>query len=106
MLGYFTRLEYGHIVGVIDAYGAVHSEFTGDTIVFHADKFPKHHCQWRWCHSRSIWWVAIEQKPTEEQYDAIQRHLTKKYGIQWQKNGYHDIDHLQRMWAQEKESSS
>jgi len=36
-----------------------------------------------------------------EQYDAIQRHLTRKYGLKWWKNGHHDIDHLRAKWAEE-----
>jgi hypothetical protein len=98
------RLRFGNIVGVVDSYGAVHSEFTGDDIAFHAEHFPQHHCQWRWNHAKSIWWITAEHKPNEEQYDAIMRHLTRKYGIEWWENGHHDIDHLQAKWREEDSS--
>jgi hypothetical protein len=89
---------------VVDSYGAVHSEFTGEKVAFHAEHFPAHHCQWRWNHSQSIWWITAEHKPTEEQYEAITNHLTRKYGLKWWENGHHDIDHLQAKWAEEDSS--
>ena len=96
------RLRHGNILGVVDSYGAVHSVFTGEKVDFHADHFATaHHCQWRWNDEESINWITAERKPNEEQYDAIQRHLTRKYGLKWWKNGHHDIDHLQAKWAEE-----
>ncbi len=91
----FKRLLRGNILGIIDAYGAVHSVFTGETIEHHGEHFPcQTHCQWRWNHRESIHWFLASQKPSEEQYTAIQNHLTKRYGLEWWENGHHDIDHL------------
>ena len=36
----WKRLQFGHIVGVVDSYGAVHSEFTGEAVAFHSEHFP------------------------------------------------------------------
>lgn len=98
----WEALLHGHILGVVDSYGAVHSEFTGDRVAFHEEFFTKTHCQWRWSHDKSIWWITGEHRPTEEQEDAIQRHLTKKYRLQWWDNGHHDIDHLLKMAGVER----
>lgn len=89
----WRRLLRGHIIGIVDAHGVVHSEFTGTEIKQH-DLFPTAQCRWRWNHDKSIHWFMLECRPTEPQYDDIQAHLTKKYGLRWWKNGHHDIDHL------------
>ena len=49
---------------------------------------------WRWCDRESIWWITSECRPNDEQYDAIQRHITKKYGLPFWENGHHDLDFL------------
>jgi hypothetical protein len=89
----WKKLREGNICGIVDSYGAVHSVLT-ETVEFHADHFPLSHCQWRWDFDESINWISIERRPSEEQYEAIRTHLTKKYGIKWWDNGYHDIDHI------------
>ena len=95
----FDKLLRGHIVGIVDSYGSVKSEFTGDKVAFHSEYFGeiRHQCMWRWNHDRSIWWISVEHRPDDEQYASIQTHLTKKYGLQWWENGHHDIDHLLKM---------
>lgn len=91
----FKQLRFGNIVGIIDSYDAVHSVFTGDKIECHADYWPNQtRCQWRWSFSQSIYWITFYQKPTEEQFIAIQDHLTKNYGLKWWDNGHFDIDHF------------
>jgi hypothetical protein len=96
LVGRFGRLLSGNILGVIDAYGAVHSVFTGDEIEYHSEHFPQQtHRLWRWNDNRSIHWFTSEGKLNGEEYEAVQRHLTKRYGIKWWENGHHDIDHLQ-----------
>jgi hypothetical protein len=99
----FSRLIFGHILGIIDAYGSVHSKFTGEKIEVHGDHFPgQTHCRWRWSDRDSISWLTHEQKPTEEQYDAIQRHLTREYGLKWWENGHHDLDHFRAQCRREE----
>jgi len=44
----WRRLKYGHIIGIVDSYGCVRSEFTGDHVDHHAEHFPPCQCQWRW----------------------------------------------------------
>lgn len=96
-MDWWNRLLTGHIIGVIDAYGAVHSEFTGDEVKTHEllNKANRNaHCRWRWNHRESLHWFTLESKPTEEQMEVIRAHLTKKFGLLWWENGHHDIDHL------------
>jgi hypothetical protein len=105
IVGRFLRLQYGHILGVVDSYGAVHSVFTGDSVRFHAEYFPQHHCQWRWDFEGGISWISEEIKPDAEEMESIRWHLTKRYGLQWWENGHHDINHLQKKWIEETENS-
>lgn len=80
-------------MGVIDSYDAVHSEFTGDNVKFHAERWPRvTHCRWRWSFDKSIYCVG--EKLTLEQYDLVMAHLTKRFGLLWWENGHHDIDHF------------
>jgi hypothetical protein len=89
----FKRLLRGNICGIVDGYGAVHSVFTDDRVDFHASHFVLVRCRWRWNHDKGIWWIG-ECRPTEEEYAAIQNHLTRVYGLKWWENGHHDIGHL------------
>ena len=103
IVGRFLRLRDGHILGVIDAYGAVHSVFTGSDVAFHAEYFGlSQHCQWRWDDDHSVNWITEDRKPNEEEMDSIRRHLSKHYGLKWWENGHHDIDHLHRKWREEE----
>lgn len=91
----FTELQFGSIIGIVDAYGAVHHKYTecGNPQMHHELWPGQNHCCWRWSYSQNIWWIG-SNKPNEEQFDAIQRALTKHYGIQWWDNGHFDIDHF------------
>ena len=89
------RLIRGHILGCIDAHGAVHSAFTGERMGHHSDHFPMQtHRLWRWNHDKSIHWLTDERKLDLEETEAVRRHLSRKYGLRWWDNGFHDIDHL------------
>ena len=92
-----NRLILGHILGYVDSYGAVHSRFTGMDIKHHSDYYPcvGHHGLWRWSNRQSIHWYVPDQGPDVEGMEAIRSHLTRKYGIRWWDNGWHDIDHLE-----------
>ena len=88
-------LTIGCIVGVVTAQGVVESRFTGNEIEHHDEFWPvKPHCCWRWNYDKAIYWFTPCNKPDEQQYSAIQNHLTRKYGIQWFGNGYHDWEKL------------
>lgn len=89
-------LRRGHIIGIVDAYGAVHSHFTGETVKHHDEYWPgQTHCRWRWCDRQSLWFIAKEQAPKDEEtWDSIRRHCSKKYDLKWWENGHHDIDDL------------
>ena len=95
----FGRLRWCKIIGVVDSYGAVHSEINTD--LWHEQLWPTAKCKWRWNDDKSIWWIALESKPDDEQYESIMWHLEKKYGIKFWENGHHDIDHLMKMWIKE-----
>lgn len=85
----------GNIIGIIDSYGAAHSQFTGGEIKTHEELYPmKSHARWRWNHSESLHWFLAEHKPSDEECEIAQKHLTRKYGLKWWSNGHHDIDDL------------
>lgn len=95
----WQTLRWATIVGIIDSYGAVHSKmFPFETPVsdlFHESVFgAKGHCAWRWTFDQSVSWITAEMQPDEEQFVAIQNHLTKKYNLKWWENGHFDIDHF------------
>jgi hypothetical protein len=37
--------------------------------------------------------------------EAIMNHLTKKYGIRWLENGFHDMEHLESKWREQPEEN-
>lgn len=94
----FDDMRWGWIIGVVDAYDAVHSVFVGlhsDESRFHEDHFPmQSHKRWRWCFSDCFSKSVLGEPLTEEDYDRIMIHITKKYGIKFWDNGHHDIDHF------------
>ncbi len=96
LVGLYGRLIDGHIIGCIDAYGAVHSEFTGDDIGYHSEHFPQQtHRLWRWNNDKSIHWFTSENRLNAEETEAVRAHMTRKYGLKWFENGFHDWEHLQ-----------
>lgn len=98
----FTKLRFGNVIGIIDSYGAVHSLFTKD-VENHSLYWPATNCvKWRWSFSQGIWWITRETAPDSVQFDAIQRHLSRKYGLKWWDNGHHDIDHFRAQLKKEK----
>lgn len=73
--------SYEVILGIIDSNGAVHSKACDD-FVTHDEVFPvQTHCRWRWYKSSGLQWFRPSDKPNDEQLDAIERHLNKKYRI-------------------------
>lgn len=93
----FDTYRWGSIVGVIDSYDAVHSQHVPleEGPAFHDDLFPMQtHKRWRWtfcdCFSVSV----LGDKLTDEDYDLVMAHMTKKYGIKFWENGHHDIDNF------------
>lgn len=99
----FTQLREGNICGVIDSYGAIHSQFT-ERLSFHDEFFVGHYfIKWRWDYNKSIWWISPEMKPDSEQYTSIMIHLEKKYGIKFWDNGHHDLDYFHHRLAGEEE---
>lgn len=88
---YWRKLRGGNILGIIDSHGCVHSKFT-EHVEFHTAHFPISPIHWRWSFDRSTSWFASPYKPDIEQQDAIERHITKMYGIPFWDNGHHDID--------------
>ena len=97
----WETLRSGTIVGIVDSYDAVHSKLFPLNYpisdMFHESIFgTKGHCAWRWSFEDCITWITPEMKPNAEQYDSIQRHLTRRYGLKWWENGHHDIDDFLR----------
>lgn len=91
----FSKLRWTNILGVITSQGSVESRATGNNVECHEEYWnPCPHIRWRWDYSHCIWWISGECKPDDEQYEFIQKHLTRKYGLKWWDNGHHDIDHF------------
>lgn len=96
--GKWETLRWATVIGIVDSYDAVHSRLLllgsrGDkshTAIFGT----KGQCAWRWTFNDCITWITPEMKPSLEQYDAIQHHLSKRYGLKWRENGYHDVDYF------------
>lgn len=70
------------VVGYVDAYGAVHAKvlFTEDRDTMHGDVFPQaaRYKMWRWCKSEGLIDSSMNKvKPTNEDFDAINRWLKK-----------------------------
>lgn len=90
----WEKLRWHYILGVVDSYDVVDSKLT-EELEHHADFWPSiTHCRWRWDYSTGLHWFLSISKPTTEQMDLIRNHLTKKYGIEWQENGYHDWNYI------------
>jgi hypothetical protein len=103
--GIFGRLRFGRIIGIVDYRGAVHSEFTKEVKCHDDFWYFRARVQWRWNWSESIFVAGEREKPNEEEYDAIRRHLSKKYGIKWYANGSHDIEDMMKKWKKEREEA-
>ena len=98
------KLRFWSIIGVVDHHGAVHSAMFEDYSAHtHGELWPQHrHARWRWTFSNGLHFIARESKPDAEGIDAIRSHLTKKFGIEWQENGYHDWQKISADYAAEK----
>jgi len=97
----FNDLYSGWIVGIIDSYGAVHSKFcplygkgiTDGGLKTHEELFPRNIMKrWRWSYSDGINQSSLSSDLDVEDWDKIQRHITRKFRIPFWGNGYHDID--------------
>lgn len=90
-------LRNGSIIGHVDAYGAVDSHFIPETERLedhaHSRYWPgKKNGLWRWNFSNGLTAFVPERAPDAEGCEAVRNHLTKKYGIKFWDNGYHDLD--------------
>lgn len=73
----------GHIIGIVDSYGAVHAEFTGAKVKHHSEVFPGvRFCAWRWSHSMGVYITPGQDRLTDEQADSIARLLAKRWQIE------------------------
>lgn len=86
--------ESVNIVGYIDAYGSVHSiEIEPGDGRHHPEIFPGAYIKrWRWSYNRGF--SSIYGGFDPEDSEKIRSHLTKKYGIPWYENGYHDVYYM------------
>ena len=105
MIATWNQLREGHIVGIIDSYDAVHSQFTGTDMGYHEELWPMSLCKWRWCWGQSIY--TIGPNLDEEQYESVMAHITKKYGIPFGRGGWHDIEFMiEKMNKEDKENKN
>lgn len=91
------------IVGIIDQYGAVHSKVVKDIAEEnHGSCFPcRCFHRWRWGYQSGLKKSMLSSEFTDEDWDKIRRHLTKKYTIKFWDNGYHDIDDIMKRFKDE-----
>lgn len=76
------EVKVGHVVGIVDAFGAVHAEFTGPKMGNHNTFWPRQtFCRWRWSNSEGVYLTPGSEPLTDEQADAIARHLEKRWQI-------------------------
>ncbi len=92
-------LTNGHILGVIDNYGAIHSRYTPfgdpDYRLMHGDIWPGvHHKRWRWTHDAGLRLSCVGETLEMGEADDVRAHITKRFGLLWWENGFHDIHHL------------
>ncbi len=95
----YTRLLTGTIIGCIDGYGAIHCQFQpfelGRYPILHSDLWPGvHHKRWRWTHDTGIRLSCIGDSLEGDEADAVRALLTKRFGLLWWENGFHDITDL------------
>lgn len=101
MTDFWNRLLTGHILGIVNSYGMVVSEF-GSEMREHAATVGTARCRWRWSHAKSLHWLTLEAAPDAEQAVDIRLHLSAKYGLRWWDDGHHDIWHLLAKCAEER----
>ena len=89
-------VEVGNILGVVTSLDVVESRFTGEEVGHHSDYWQenKHYKKWRWNNSEGLHWFLTEHKPNIEQIQFVRDHLSKRYGLKWFENGYHDWEDL------------
>jgi len=72
------------VIGVIDAYGAVHSEgfnWDEDDVPMHGDLYPHIvHKKWRWT-ADGIQKSGDWTDSNVEEFDRMVRHISKKYKV-------------------------
>lgn len=91
----FKELREGNIVGIVTSLGEVRSEFTGEEIEHHLSHWNSNgSAAWRWDFNQAIWWTIPTDRPTDEELELIQRHLTRKYGIKFLDSGHFDWEHM------------
>ena len=73
-----------YVLGIIDSHGAVHSVVPGHPGMVHEDFWPVAYRKWRYATWRRSLCVlgdkteSAEHRLTDEEKDAIERHLEKK----------------------------
>jgi hypothetical protein len=102
----FQELRDGYILGIIDSYDSIHSAFISldnRGNYCHADFWPTQtHKKWRWDFDDGIHKFCSESSWTEADWDSIRTHITKKFGIKFWENGYHDLDYFEEKLKKEE----
>ena len=105
--GRYQKLRNCTIIGYIDYLGAVHS-VRFNTIRgrgTHSDIWGKVQKGWDWDYNSGIDFSIYRHQFDKEDWDKIRRHLTKKYGVQWNENGSHDCDYIDKMVEKESKEN-
>lgn len=104
-------LREGSIIGIVDSRDAVDSRFIAadrlSTAETHSAFWPAQaHGRWRWTFDKGPMAFVPESAPVGCQWEAVRRHITKRYGIEWWDNGYHDLHHLLAHVHSEREAKA
>lgn len=94
--GRYQKLMNCTIIGYIDYLGVVHSvRFnTKRGRGTHTDIWGKVLKGWDWDYNNCLDSSIYRHNFDKEDWEKVRKHLTKKYGVQWQPNGYHDWKHI------------
>lgn len=88
-----------NICGIIDSRGAVHSisNQNGEGLLFHHNFGMHWNKGFRWCFNGGLTSSVINDENFNiGDLDKIERHLTRKYGIEFWENGYHNINQFKK----------
>ena len=101
----FQELRDGYILGIIDSYDAIHSEFISKNNrgnYCREDFWPTQtHKRWRWNFDEGIHKFYSGEWGNDD-WSIIINHITKKFGIKFWENGYHDLDYFEEKLKKEE----
>ena len=68
----------------------------------HEDYYPLIQKRWRWSYQDGVDWSSSTVEITKDDRLRVREHLTRKYGIRFWDNGYHDLDYFKTLKQKDK----